>query len=92
MIPRWALIGLGVAAVAGAAWYVAKRKQANDAQAKAERLASPAMIRALAASGAFRKISDPANFTYQSVKESVRKGPIGTRGDLATQLENRLNA
>lgn len=89
MIPRWALIGLGVAAVAGAAWYVAKRKQANDAQAKAERLASPAMIRALAASGAFRKISDPANFTPQNVKQSAT---IGTRGGFATQLENRLYA
>jgi hypothetical protein len=47
------------------------------------------MIRALAASGAFRKASDPANFTPQNVKQSAT---IGTRGGFATQLENRLYA
>jgi hypothetical protein len=90
MIPRWALIGLGVAAVAGAAWYVAKRKQANDAQAKAERLASPAMIKAALAGSAQRyrrATTSPDDFRPENVRQSAL---IGLRGGFETQLANRL--
>jgi hypothetical protein len=88
MIPRWALIGLGVAAVAGAAWYAAKRKQANDAQAKAERLASPALIKAALAGSAQRY--RPATTSPDDFRSMSAGAASGLSGGFANQLTNRL--